>query len=128
MFSESFRYRCCWRLRGNFSTPLRPSGVQPALLWAQVSVSEQVAGHQVTQVSFSSVWFSGASLFWVDPGQPLPHEGPPPTPTPPPLPSPTSSPRPPSHTDLSIIRPGGGGEDSDINGQECATSYSGEHR
>ncbi|XP_044056266.1 SCL-interrupting locus protein homolog [Siniperca chuatsi] len=71
---------------------------------------------------------TGASLFWGDPVQPLPHpevQAPPPSsPTPPP--SSSRSP-PPSRADLSVIRPVGGAEDSDTAGQEATCSPSGQH-
>lgn len=156
-----FRSRCCWRLKGSFSPPvgrstLRHPGVPQASLWAQVRTGG--GGHVFHQVNrlFTDrtgvnrcmfLWFSGASLYWGDPVQPLLHQevqAPPPSfsPTPPPCssPGPPSSPappssspspsscRPPPHTDLSVIRPGGGAEDSDLTGQESAVSPSGHHR
>ncbi|XP_044217922.1 SCL-interrupting locus protein homolog isoform X2 [Thunnus albacares] len=79
---------------------------------------------------------TGASLFWGDPVQPLPHQeaqAPPlsspstsSSPRPPPLSSPStsSSSRPPSSSqDVSIIRP----EDGDITGQEALCSPSSQH-
>lgn len=70
----------------------------------------------------------GASLLWVDPAQPLPHQelqAPPPPSSP--APPPPSS-RPPSHANLPFVGPVGGGEDGDVTVQEVAVSTSGQHR
>ncbi|XP_070765503.1 SCL-interrupting locus protein homolog [Enoplosus armatus] len=122
---------------------------QLRLLQAQVQMLLEVQGKlqsssrqvdtQTPRNTASVAVGTGASLFWGDPVQPVPHQeaqalppsspSPPSSPTPFPLssPSPSSSCRPPSHADLYIIRPVGGAEDNDITGQEATCSLSGQH-
>ncbi|KAM8744776.1 SCL-interrupting locus protein homolog isoform 1-T2 [Acanthopagrus schlegelii] len=113
---------------------------QLRLLQAQVQMLLEAQGklqsssRQVdtqTQRSTASIAVgTGASLFWGDPVQSLPHrevQAPPLSSTTPP-PSPSHSPcspcRPSSHSDLSIIRPMGGADNGDITVQEAAVSPS----
>nr|XP_046246656.1 antithrombin-III isoform X1 [Scatophagus argus]XP_046246657.1 antithrombin-III isoform X1 [Scatophagus argus] len=135
--------QCCDKVGGVIPTDtyqlLLHQDHQLRLLQAQVQMlleaqgKLQSSGQQVsTQTPKSTASIAvgtGASLFWADPVQPLPHQEahfpPPSSPTPPPSSSHSSaSCVPPSHTDLSVTRPVGGAVDSDITGQEAAISPS----
>ncbi|XP_034532276.1 SCL-interrupting locus protein homolog isoform X2 [Notolabrus celidotus] len=122
--------QCCDLVGGGASTDtyqlLLHQDRQLRLLQAQVQMLLEAQGKlQVdtpTPRSTASIAVgTGASLFWGDPWQPLPHQEDKALPTS--SPSPTSSPRPlpvsstAPHTDLSFIRPA---EDGDIRDQETA--------
>ncbi|XP_038556119.1 SCL-interrupting locus protein homolog [Micropterus salmoides] len=125
--------QCCGQVGGvTRSDPyqlLLQQDRQLRLLQAQVQMlleaqgKLQSSGRQVdTQIPRSTASIAvgtGASLFWGDPVQPLPHQE---VQAPP-----SSSPSPPpSHANLSVMRPEGGAEDSHITGQEATCSPSGQ--